>query len=80
MQETMVFYLVATPEQEYEVNWSENVDPYDYSRHYRVLYARDEAERYLAHQIVMQYMLTAGEEVIVRLVDFRSFNPPVPGA
>ena len=74
LQETMVFYLVATPEQEYEVDWAENVDAYDFSRHYRILYARDAEEYELAQQTILDHIQDQSGATLVQLNDLRAFQ------
>jgi hypothetical protein len=70
-QETMVFYLVATGEQEYNADWGENVGESDHWRHYRILYARNDTELQAAQQAVIDYMLSWPSTVSVRLIDAR---------
>jgi hypothetical protein len=74
LQETMVFYLVSTPEQEYEADWAENVDAYDFSRHYRILYARDAEEYELAQQTILDHVQDQSGATLVQLNDLRAFR------
>jgi hypothetical protein len=70
---TITFYLVATPAQEFEADWSENVDSTD-SRDYRILYARDETELQAVQQAVLEYMLSQSNLMHVRVIDLRSLG------
>ena len=74
LQETMVFYLVATPEQEYEADWPENVDVHDSSRHYRILYARDAEEYAFAQQTILDHIQANAGPTLVQLIDLRAFQ------
>ena len=70
-QETVVFYLVATPEQEYNADWGENVDASDHWRKYRILFVRNDAELQAARHSIIDYMLAKGEATLVQLIDLR---------
>jgi hypothetical protein len=71
---TMVFYLVATPSQEFQVDWAENVDQQDLQRSYRLLLARDAAEWEAARKQVLDYLLSRTGDSSVRLVDMRAIE------
>ena len=69
--ETVVFYLVATPEQEYWADWGENVDTSDHGRQYRILFVRSDAELQAARRSIIDFMLAKGDATLVQLIDLR---------
>jgi hypothetical protein len=79
----MVFYLVASPEQEAAADWGEQVGVTESyrsgqptaDRHYFILYARnDEEERSAAHAI-LNAMIGLVDPSLIDVIDLRDVLP-----